>query len=113
MRSLRTREWKYILNLHPEFQHHTHDLRHRAGNGILYWRSWLAEAEVNPNAAALVKRFIKRPAEQLYDLNADPYERHNLAADPRHAGRLAAMRAELKAWIKEQGGKQTVSANRS
>jgi len=23
-RSLRTRDWKYIRNLHPEFQHHTH-----------------------------------------------------------------------------------------
>jgi arylsulfatase A-like enzyme len=108
IRSLRTRDWKYILNLHPEFQHHTHDSRHQAGNGILYWRTWLAEAQTNPAAAVVVKRFVERPAEELYDLSADPYERHNLAADPGQAARVAVMRAELKAWMKEQGDKQTV-----
>ena len=108
IRSLRTREWKYILNLHPEFQHHTHDTRHRLGNGILYWRTWLEEAKTNPAAAAVVKRFVERPAEELYDLQADPYEMHNLAGDPKQASRLASMRAELKAWMKEQGDTQTV-----
>ena len=105
---MRTREWKYILNLHPEFQHHTHDSRHRAGNGILYWKTWLAAAETAPKAAATVRRFIERPSEELYDLHADPYEQHNLAADPKQAARLASMRAELKAWMKEQGDTQTV-----
>jgi N-sulfoglucosamine sulfohydrolase len=108
IRSLRTREWKYILNLHPEFQHHTHDSRHGSGDGIRYWRSWVAEAKTNPAAAAVVKRFVERPAEELYNLKADPYEQHNLAADPAQASRLAAMRAELKAWMKEQGDTQTV-----
>jgi uncharacterized sulfatase len=107
-RSLRTREWKYILNLHPEFQHQTHDTRHRVGNGIRYWNSWVEEAKTNPAAAAVVKRFVERPAEELYDLKADAYEMHNLAGDPKQASRLASMRAELKAWMKEQGDTQTV-----
>jgi len=107
-RSLRTAQWKYILNLHPEFQHHTHDTRHRIGNGINYWRSWLEEAKTNPAAAAVVKRFVERPAQELYDLKADPYEMHNLAADPKQHSRLTAMDAELKEWMKEQGDTQTV-----
>jgi N-sulfoglucosamine sulfohydrolase len=108
IRSLRTREWKYIWNLHPEFQHHTHDSRHRTGNGVLYWRTWLEEAKTNPAARAVVKRFVERPAEELYDLKADPYEMKNLAGDPEQASRLASMRAELKAWMKQQGDTQTV-----
>ncbi len=108
IRSLRTREWKYILNLHPEFQHHTHTSRQRTGNGILYWRTWLEEAKTNPAAAAVVKRFIERPAEELYDLKTDPHEMHNLAGDPKQASRLASMNAELKAWMKQQGDTQTV-----
>jgi N-sulfoglucosamine sulfohydrolase len=107
-RSLRKDQWKYILNLHPEFQHQTHDSRNRNGNGIRYWTSWLEKAKTNPAAAAIVKRFVERPAEELYDLEADPYEMHNLASDPKEKSRLASMNAELKQWMKEQGDTQTV-----
>ena len=108
IRSLRTRQWKYILNLHPEFQHQTHDTRNRRGNGVLYWNSWLEEAKTNPAAAAVVKRSVERPAEELYDLQADPHEMQNLAGDPKQASRVASMRAELKAWMKQQGDTETV-----
>jgi len=108
IRSLRTRQWKFIRNLHPEFQHQTHDTRNRRGNGVLYWNSWVEEAKTNPGAAAVVKRSVERPAEELYDLKADPHEMRNLAADPRQASRMASMRAELKAWMKQQGDTETV-----
>jgi arylsulfatase A-like enzyme len=108
IRSLRTRDWKYILNLHPEFQHHTHVSRAAGNDGFTYWSSWLAEARTNPAAANTVKRFAERPAEELYDLNADPFELRNLAADPKQAERLTSMRTELRAWMKEQGDKETV-----
>ena len=55
-----------------------------------------------------MKRYVERSAEELYDLKADSHELNNLASDPKHAKRLAAMRAELKAWMKAQGDKQTV-----
>ncbi len=38
---------------------------------------------------------------QLYDLEADPWEMHNLAGQPRYAGRLAALRRELLRWRDE------------
>lgn len=108
IRSLRDRDWKYILNLHPEFQHHSHVSRASGNDGSIYWKSWLAAAENDPAAAVKVKRFIERPAEELYDLENDPFEQHNLAAEPQQAARLTTMRAELKAWMKEQGDKETV-----
>ena len=108
-RSLRTRDWKFILNLHPEFQHHTHiSLSPSSANGNLYWQTWLAAAKEIPAAAAVVKRYIERPADELYDLKADPFELHNLAADPKQAERLASMRADVRAWMKQQGDKETV-----
>ena len=42
--------------------------------------------------------YLNRPLEQLFDIQADPHEIHNLAGDPAHADTLAAMRAEVTAW---------------
>jgi len=55
-----------------------------------------------------VKRYHERPAEELYDLRADPHEQHNLAADPLHTSRLKQMRAELKNWMRDQGDREQV-----
>ncbi|MGB8166465.1 MAG: sulfatase [Chthoniobacteraceae bacterium] len=108
IRSVRTPDWKYIRNLHPEFQHQSHITRSTGPSGLVYWRTWLAAAEKDPAAAATVQRFTTRPAEELYDMNADPFELHNLAADPQQASRLAAMSADLTAWMKSQGDQETV-----
>src|SRR5690606_32760881 len=44
-----------------------------------------------------------KPAEELNDLEADPHEIHNLAADPAHAGALEELREALVAWQVEIG----------
>jgi len=44
-----------------------------------------------------------RPAEELYDVEADPHESVNLAGDPKHAGVLADMRRALSEWGRETG----------
>jgi N-sulfoglucosamine sulfohydrolase len=108
VRSVRTRDWKYIRNLNPEFQHHSHISRSTGPSGLAYWHTWLSAAESNPTAAATVKRFTTRPAEELYDLSADPNELHNLAADPKQADRRAKMSADLDVWMQQQGDTQTV-----
>jgi len=43
--------------------------------------------------------FHAKPTEELYDTQTDPHEVINLAGDPAHAQRLAAMRKELRAWM--------------
>ena len=51
---------------------------------------------------ARVRAYHQRPAEELYDLGADPFELHNLAADPKHSGTLESLRKELDDWMKSQ-----------
>ena len=50
-----------------------------------------------------MQRYHERPAEELYDLHADPLELINLAAEPEQAERLASLRAEVETWMKARG----------
>ena len=48
--------------------------------------------------------FVKpRPAEELYDTQADPHEIKNLASDPAHSKMLRRLREALEFWEKETG----------
>lgn len=49
--------------------------------------------------------FGKRPAEELYDLEKDPHQVNNLAADPAYKVELKKHRDLLNSWIKETGDK--------
>ncbi|MGF1449985.1 MAG: sulfatase-like hydrolase/transferase [Opitutales bacterium] len=44
-----------------------------------------------------------RPPEELYDVQADPWEMHNLAEDPAHAETLQRLRTECERWLKDVG----------
>ena len=102
-RSLRTADWKYIRNLHPEYYYSTHVDLVQAANSPGYFASWQDKAKTDPAAAAVVQRYHQRPGEELYDLRSDPHELRNLATEASHAARLAAMRAEVTAWMKANG----------
>ena len=113
IRALRTADWKYILNLHPEFKHTTHiDLAHknetRPGYWGGYWESWLEATKTNSAALKIVNAYHQRPAEELYHLDKDTFEQHNLAADPAHANRLKNFRAQLETWMRDQNDQKTV-----
>ncbi|MBI5383261.1 MAG: sulfatase [Verrucomicrobia bacterium] len=102
IRSVRSRDWQYLRNLAPDAAHHTHIDKAQDADGKGYWPSWERQAASDPVAAAIVKRYHTRPAEELYDLTADPHEQRNLAPDPAQAQRLAQFRAELEAWMKTE-----------
>ena len=108
IRALRTGDWKLILNLHPEFAYTTHIDKALAKDGGRYWLSWFEKAKTDPASAAIVKRYHERPAVELYDLKDDPFEQHNLAADPAQSARVQELRDQLMAWMRAQGDRQTV-----
>jgi N-sulfoglucosamine sulfohydrolase len=102
IRSLRVGNWKYVMNLHPEFAFTTHfDLPGKLCQRHV-WETWVEKARTDPDAAAIVKRYHERMADELYDLSVDPYEQNNLAGDPAQAERLQQMKKELHEWLVEQ-----------
>ena len=106
-RSMRTARWKYIRNLHSEFRFTSHIDRSANEDSLAYIASWERAAQTDPQAAFLVKRYRERPAEELYDLEADPFELNNLASS--NAAQLDAMRRGLDAWMKSTGDTQMVA----
>ncbi len=106
-RAVRDERWKYIRNLHPEFAFTTHiDLVSGRLGQRAFFSTWEAAAQSDSSAAALLKRYHARPAEELYDLQADPHEQRNLAGNLTQAERLAELRSSLDAWMQRQGDQQ-------
>ena len=46
---------------------------------------------------------MKRPFEELYDIETDPYEQHNLAKSHKYDLIKLLLRNELEAWMIQQG----------
>ncbi len=108
IRSLRTEQYKYIWNLHPEYAHTNHsDLLLKPGAGA-YWRSWEEKAKTDPEARAIMDKYHQRPSEELYDITKDPWEENNLAEQPEFQALKKEMRHELEKWMEEQGDQRTV-----
>lgn len=93
MRAIRTRTHSYILNL-------AHPLDYPIAGDVAGSPSWKA-ISADP-AIRLGKRsqsaYLKRPAEELYDLTRDPDELVNLAAEPAHAAVKEALARRLHEW---------------
>ncbi|MBN8884644.1 MAG: sulfatase [Rudaea sp.] len=92
-RSLRTRRYSYFLNLQPA-------LEVPIASDVALSPAW--KAITTTPGARLGKRtldaFHHRPAEELYDLAADPDEVVNLAGKAEHAQTLADLRRRLDVW---------------
>jgi uncharacterized sulfatase len=106
-RCVRTSRFKYILNLLPDAPFKSHISDAAPADGRTYWDSWERLSERDPRAKLLVDRYRHRPAEELYDVQSDPYEQNNLAADPAHAAELDRLRKLLRDWRIEQGEELT------
>lgn len=102
VRAARTHRFKYIRNYMPERPYT------QPNNYIETWYPALKVLKERAAAGTLTPAqalfmAAQKPAEELYDIVADPHEVNNLAEDPAHAADLADMRKRLDAWIAETG----------
>lgn len=102
-RMLRTTRYKYILNLAPEFLYTTHiDKAKDHDGGREYWDSWRSKSFSDTHAAQVLWRYHNRPKEELYDVERDPREMHNLVNDDAYAELLLGYRMKVDEWRKRQ-----------
>ncbi len=99
IRSVRSKRFKYIWNLNHESAFY--NIVSTGGGAML--DVWKRYAETDPRIAFLTHRYRYRPAEELYDVQQDPFELNNLALNEDYAETKAQLRAELLAWMQQQG----------
>ena len=99
IRSVRTGRWLYIRNYLPQRPHlQPNDYK---DNKRCYVALRAAQAEGKLDAVQQQLFAPTRPAEELYDTQADPWEIRNLAADRAHATTLAELRGKQDRWVEQ------------
>lgn len=94
MRAVRDRRYKLIWNI-------AWQLPFPFATDLWSSATWQAAWTRGPDTAygrRTVGRYVQREEFELYDLEQDPHESHNLARDPAHAATLAAYTRKLRAF---------------
>ena len=93
-RGLTDGRWKYIRNFNPDQPTAPYSFFQFGQPG---WTAY-QQAYRDGKLSGIHKALWEAPgtSEQLYDLSTDPWEIRNLAAEPAHSGKLAALRQRLK-----------------
>lgn len=93
MRAIRTRRYKYILNL-------AHPLPFPFASDLYASATWQAVLQrgVKEYGRRKVEAYLHRPRHELYDLEKDPDEAVNLAEEPQYADILAELQGKLQTW---------------
>ena len=98
MRVLRERKFKLIYNV-------AHELTYPSSMDLYNshtWQ-WLLKHKVNRLGGRSIQNYLHRPRFELYDLEKDPDELHNLAANRVYAKKLERMKLKLKAFQQKTG----------
>ncbi len=98
MRVLRERRYKLLYNI-------AYQLPYPFASDLWESATWQRTQRGGDShyGQRLTADFLQRPKYELYDLETDPGEIHNLAADPAHAEELARMSAKVKAFQERTG----------
>lgn len=106
VRTVTDGEWRYIRNLSPNELYIERHLMGQVGGATVhspYWPSWLETTADNEANHRLVKRYMSRPAEELYHTAVDRSELNNLINISEHAAIQAKLSKELDRWLTDQG----------
>jgi N-sulfoglucosamine sulfohydrolase len=107
MRSARDTRFLYIRNVQPELPYAGHIIYRNQSNIMQEWFRLQAAGKLTGPAALWMR--TSRPAEELYDTQADPHQIDNLAANPAHRERLDRMRRAVTDWMARTGDQGVIN----
>ena len=97
IRMVRDKQYRYIRNYEPFKPYYQYMNTPEKGETMKAIRTAEAEGTANPVLALNLKP--GKPKEELYDVNADPHEIHNLADDPAQKETLERLRQAHLDWV--------------
>jgi arylsulfatase A-like enzyme len=100
IRSVRTERFKYIRNFHPRRPLLQPNDYKDSKPFLPVLRDLHAQGKLSPLQEEILFS-PTRPAEELYEVRADPFETRNLAGDPEFQSNLETLRARLDRWMVE------------
>ncbi|MEM7474211.1 MAG: sulfatase [Planctomycetota bacterium] len=106
IRSVRTPRFKYIRNFLPNRAYLQPCAYKDAKQILITLRELHAAGKLDATQESLFREV--RPKEELFDLEKDPHEIHNLAKNPAYAKELERLRSMLDQWMKGSGDKGQV-----
>jgi hypothetical protein len=107
MRAARDTRFLYIRNFAPELPYAGHIIYRNQSDIMQEWLRLQAERKLTGPAALWMR--TNRPAEELYDTQADPHQIRNLAAEPAHRATLERMRKAVSDWMTRIGDQGLVN----
>ena len=99
IRTVRSKQFQYIRNFRPELPYAQRIDYMEMMPTMKVWRRLNYEGKLSPPQKLFFQ--LSKPAEELYDTEADPHEINNLAGKPGYESVLKEMRAALDQWISE------------
>lgn len=93
IRAVRSDRFLYIRNFDPSAKP-AEPVAEVIAINDQHWQNWERSWQLSEN--------LRQP-EELYDLQADPLEQHNLATEPSYAPVLMEMRSRLQTWMTATG----------
>jgi arylsulfatase A-like enzyme len=98
-RAVLSGKWKYVAIRYPP------ELRKRIKDGTLGRPAYQVDAALDLQEIAAAAYPCYFDADQLYDVESDPDEKRNLAADLRYSGTVATMKKRLEGWLQTFPGR--------
>ena len=104
--------FKYIRNFNHQSTYQSNMINSALDKDKLLWGEWLQEIANDGSKKDFVELLQCRPSEELYDLDTDPGELHNLAQTDSTYVRatLEDMRSALQGWMAGQGDTDPVAS---
>jgi len=102
IRAVTDGKYHYIRNLLHENLYTEKHIMGGQGPISSYWSTWMWDAPTDQHTYKMVSRYMKRPNEELYQMEEDPYNLENLAANDKYEYIKKLLSNELDRWLKEE-----------